>query len=85
MIQIVLADLEVNKNRNQPFKTKVRIERFKESGKYYDFIDTYSVFEVFESNKISWEMIAKYKLEMDFTLEVCSFNSPAWNKFLVKR
>lgn len=68
-------------------KSKIKLELFKDSGKYYDTIEYESEFPCHEANKLIEEAKTKFISDFDFTIEMEELNAPghyAWNKYLVK-
>lgn len=67
------------------YNTKVKIERFKQGGKFLETLEYHSKIECYETIKLKEEAIKVFTFltEEIFTLEVKDLNSEAWNKYLV--
>lgn len=64
-------------------KTKVQIDYFKKSGKWYCDKRYDSQFDIFDLENILKEAAQKVLPNMDYTIEIA--NGEAWNKILVKQ
>ena len=64
--------------------TKVKVEFFKDTGKFYHSFQFDTIEECFEVNKIKQiAMIdTRFLNSMNYTIEVQSLTSDAWNKYL---